>query len=260
MHRKRLLRLRFEQLLYLVRRDIKKRYKDTVLGLLWIVLTPLIQSVVISFVLVRIIGVESGSLPARLYPFIVLTGLTTWNYISHTVSQAMGLFTANRELVQNQPLPLILLPLSSALVKLFDFVIDGAFLILLLIIIGYSPGWLVLLIVPFSLALFLFVTGLSLLFSLIYLYIRDVGHLVSFILSVWFWLSPIFFSAELIPPHLALFNLNPMVHILASFRNILLYHIADPMKEAKLLVMGLVVFTAGVVVFRRYARKAYEII
>lgn len=242
----------------MVRRDIKRRYKDTALGLLWIILTPLIQSVVISYVFVKVIGIQSTQLPASLYPFIVLTGLTAWNYISHTISQAIGLFTINRELVQNQPIPLLLLPLSSSLVKLFDFMVETGFLVVLLIIIKHAPGWEVLLLIPFTFSLFLFVTGLSFLFSLIYLYVRDVGHVVSFILSVWFWLSPIFFPAEIIPERLALFNANPMIHILASFRNIMLYHTSDPLKDSKLLVLSLAVFLFGAMVFSRYSKKAYD--
>jgi len=260
MLKNRLLQLRLEQLSYLVRRDIKRRYKDTALGLLWIVITPLIQSVVISFVFVRIIGIQSSQLPASLYPFIVLSGLTAWNYISHTVSQAMVVFTTNRELVQNQPVPLLLLPLTSSLVKLFDFMVETGFLLILLVIIRHAPGWEVLLLIPFTFSLFLFVTGLSFIFSLIYLYVRDVGHVVSFILSVWFWLSPIFFPAEIIPDRLALFNANPMIHILAAFRNIMLYHTADPLKDSKLLALSLAVFLLGGMIFNRYAKKAYDTI
>lgn len=260
MSQKLLLQLRFEQLSHLIRRDIKRRYKDTALGLLWIILTPVIQSVIISFIFVKIIGIRSTQLPADLYPFIVLTGLTSWNYVSHTISQAMGIFTANRELVMNQPVPLLLLPLASSLVKLFDFVVETGFLIVLLIVIQHAPGWEILLLIPFTLALFLFVTGLSFLFSLAYLYVRDVGHIVSFILSVWFWLSPIFFPAELIPSRLAFFNANPMIHIIASFRNIMLYHTLDPVKDSKLLILGTAFFVVGITVFNRYAKKAYDAI
>ena len=258
MSKKRVLRLRYEQLMYLLRRDIKKRYKDTALGLLWILLTPLIQSFVIAYIFVRIIGVQSSQIPTDLYPFIVLSGLTTWNYVSHTIGRAMDVFTTNREFVQNQPLPLILLPLASSLEKLFDFVVETAFLIILLTVVHHAPGIQLLGLLPFTLAIFLFVTGLSMLFSLIYIYVRDVGHIVSFFLSVWFWLSPIFFPADIIPSHLSWFNTNPMVHLLASFRSIMLNHTVDPVKEAKLLAMGLIVFSVGSLVFNRYHKRAFD--
>lgn len=253
------LRLTWERLFHLVRRDIKSRYKDTVLGLMWILLTPLIQAIVISFVLAKVMGIRASSLPPELFPFVILTGLTAWNMISHSISNAMTIFVNNRDLVRNQPIPLILLPLSTVVVKLFDFVVETVFLLPLLALIHHPVGAIIGLLVPFTLALFLFTVGVSLIFSTIYMYIRDIGHLVSFILSIWFWVSPIFYPAELIPSHLRFFNLNPLVHILATFRQILLYQQADPVKLSKLLLMSLVVAVVGVVIFQRQRKIILDI-
>lgn len=254
------LRLRWEQLQQLSRREIKRRYKDTALGMLWIVFFPLVQSLVISAAFILVFGQQLPGQPVHFFPLIVFSGFVLWNFVSNSASQALTAFSGNRELVINQPLSLLLLPLANTVIKLNDFVIDCVVLAVLVSIFIHHPtvAWFAL--IPLTFALTVFVAGLCLLFSLLYQFARDVGHLMSFILSVWFWLSPIFYPAELIGSRFRFFNLNPLVHFLAAFRQILLYNQADGLKILKLTVMSLVLFAFSLLIFNRRKKLIYDLI
>lgn len=249
--------LNWERLWQLVKREIKQRYKDTVLGVVWIVLAPIIQALAISFILVRVIGVNSA-IPAALFPFIVLSGFLVWNFIARTVGHALSTFTNNRELVINQHIPLALLPLSQTIVKLIDYLVELVVLIILLFIVNQPITWSFLGLLPLTFALFLFTCGLSFIFSTAYIVIRDTGHLMSFILSIWFWLSPVFYPSDIIPKALSILNFNPVVHFLFAARQMLFYNLVDPVKLAKILVMSAIVFVVGIVFFERVKPKIYD--
>lgn len=252
-------RLNRERLGFLVLREIKSRYKDTTLGLVWVIITPIIQAFVISFFLVKIIGLSAPSIPTQQMPLVVLSGLILWNFVSRSFAQAMSTFSGRRELIINQPLPLILLPLSDSLTKLFDFVVDTLVLVIMSWIVIGHLGWSLLALIPFTLILWIFGAALALLSSLIEVVVRDVGHLVSFFLSIWFWFSPIFYPAEIIPVHYRFINLNPLVHFLAAYRQIILGQTVDIEKMAKLIVMSTVIGLFSWWVFRRYQKRIYEV-
>lgn len=256
--RRRQLRLYWELLLELAKRETRRRYKDTALGWIWIILLPLIQSAVIAFLFVKLAGV-SFSDPKIPYVLIVLSGFTVWNFVSHAVSQAMTALSDSMELINTQPLPLTLLPLAGALVKTYDWLIELlVFVILTVILTGSIPTTFFMGILPLAVSLTMFVAGLALLTSLLGSFVRDSGHLISLFLSVWFWLSPIFYTASRIPTHLRAINLNPLVHFLAAFRQISLEGVLDAEKLAKLFIMSAIVFVASLIIFHRTSRRVYD--
>lgn len=251
-------RLFIEQLNALAKRETHRRYKDTLVGWLWIILVPILQSAVIAFFFVRFVGLTRQS-PNSPYLLIVLSGYTVWNYVSHTVSQAMSAFTSNMDLINTQPLPLILLPLTNTWVKTLDWVVS---LVMFAVVTAFMTGslptsfWLGLL--PFGLALAMFVSSLAILAALAGSLVRDIGHLVSLLLSLWFWISPIFYPAHLIPSALSALNLNPLMHFLAAFRQISLEGILDLEKLSKLLIVSAGCLLLSLLLYRRLAWRIYD--
>lgn len=251
-------RLYYELLLELARRETRRRYKDTILGWLWIILIPLLQSAVIAFLFVRLAGVNLA-VTGTPYVLLVLSGFTVWNYVSHTVSQAMSSLTENRELINTQPIPLSLLPLSGALVKTYDWLIEVVVFAILTVILTHAlPVSFLIGILPLAISLILFVAGLSLLAAVVGGLVRDAGHLVSLFLSVWFWLSPIFYPAERISANFGLINLNPLIHFLAAFRQIALDGVVDAEKLAKLFVGSVGFFLVSLLLFQRTTWRTYD--
>ena len=245
-------------MLELARRETRRRYKDTILGWLWIILIPLLQSAVIAFLFVKMAGIDlSGT--NEPYVLLVLSGFTVWNFVSHTVSQSMTALSGNMDLINTQPIPISLLPLSGALVKTYDWLTEVlVFIVVAIMVTGQLPTTFWQGIVPLVVSLTLFVAGLSLIISLIGSLIRDAGHLVSLFLSIWFWLSPIFYPAERIASRFGLINLNPLIHFLAAFRQISLDGILDVDKLAKLFVCSAVFFVVSLVVFQRQSWRIYD--
>ncbi len=255
---RRKLRLNWELLCELTRRETRRRYKDTILGWLWIILIPILQSAVISYLFVKLAGIDFGS-SEQTYFLIVLSGFTVWNFVSHTVSQAMSALSGNLELINTQPLNIALLPLSGVAVKTIDWVIDLLSFIILLTILFQAPGVTFFIgILPLAISLILFVAGLSLLAAMVGVLVRDAGHLISLFLSIWFWTSPIFYPAARISSQFAFINLNPLVHFLAAFRQMSLDGTVDADKIAKLFIASLVFFAFSLLVFRRQTWRVYD--
>jgi ABC-type polysaccharide/polyol phosphate export permease len=257
-HPRRRARLYLELLLELARRETRRRYKDTILGWLWIILIPLLQSIVIAYFFVRLAGIDLSSSGAP-YILLVLSGFTIWNYVSHTIGQAMSTLSDSRELVNTQPIPLTLLPLSGALVKTYDWLIEVAvFALFVVILTGDLPTAFLLGIGPLAVSLIMFVSGLALLTALVGSFVRDAGHLVSLLLSIWFWLTPIFYPAERIAAHFTLINLNPLIHFLSAFRQLGLEGVMDADKLAKLFVCSAAFLVTSLLIYRRTAWRIYD--
>lgn len=255
---RRQLRLYFELLVELARRETRRRYKDTLLGWLWIILIPLLQSAVIAFLFVRLSGIDL-TYDNTPYVLIVLSGFTMWNFVSHTVSQSMTALSGNMELINTQPLPLSVLPLSVVFVKTYDWLTELlVFIVISILMTGVLPHSFWLGIVPLTASLILFVAGLSLIISLIGSLIRDAGHLISLFLSVWFWMTPLLYPAERIADRFKWINLNPLVHFLAAFRQISLYDVLDVDKLAKLFVCSAVFFLFALLFFHRQSWRIYD--
>jgi len=254
------LRINYERLVNLVQKEIRARYKFTFLGWLWIILTPIIQALVISFFLIKVIGLKTPDANDSLtLPIIILSGLTVWNFISRTMTQSMNAFILNRNLVKNNYLPLFLLPLSNTIVKFIDYLLDTTVLIIIIFILGLGVKINLLALIFLSFTIFLFVYALSLISSLINVFIRDFGHLISFFLSIWFWSSPIFYPASLIAPELWFVNLNPVVHILASYRQIVLTNQLDLEKLIKVFGLAIIFLVIANIFFMSNRKKVYDV-
>jgi len=252
---------RFRDLLIaLAVRDIKLRYRQTLLGVLWVVLQPLLGAGIFAFVFGRVARLDSGGEPYLLFAY---AGLLAWNLFNGVVLKASGALVANAPLVAKVFFPRLLLPFSGVLSNLLDFAIAlvvGGFLLLAS---GQTPG-LSLLLAPFWLVmLLLLATGVGLLGAALAVSYRDVLHILPVALQFLLYGSPVGYTISVIPPGLprTLYKLNPLAPLLEGFRNALLGHGFIGLRSGLYACTAAVaVFLAGLVVFRRMERQFADVI
>jgi ABC-2 type transport system permease protein len=258
-----------ELLVNLTLRELRGKYKRSVLGWGWSVINPIVMIAVYTTVFslflrqVPPIGDPSG---LHSYTWWLVCALLPWTFVSNGINGAVGSLTANEGLIKKVYFPRSILPTASTLAWLATFAIEMAvFGVLLLVFTGNMIlPWIPLVLVVMAVQ-FLFVLGIGLLVSPLNAYFRDVSHLVAIALMIWFWLTPIVYPETiLIDPKTGepeqilgvnietLLGLNPMTHFANAYRD-LLYSLRFPTATtwAAMLLSTAVVLVAGVAVFRR---------
>ena len=206
------------ELLYLlVWRDLKVRYKQTALGIGWVVLQPLLMTIIFTVVLGRVVKIPTNSVP---YPLFAYTGIMLWTFFSGAVSITGNCLVGNAPLITKIYFPRLLIPIASVVARLVDFVV--VLVILLGLMLYYRIGITTnLLMAPY---IILLVSVLSLGFgmwtSALNVKYRDVGIAMPVLIQLWMFASPVVYGLNLIPPKLQLaYSLNPLVGIIEGFRS-----------------------------------------
>ncbi len=178
-----------ELLWLLVKREIKARYKDSSLGLVWSLARPLIQLLIYYFAIGQVLGAARNTPDFAIFVF---TGLTIWGLFSEIVSGATGSILGNGGLVKKVYLPREIFPLSTVGGALFNFLVQMVVLIIAIVVISHFPWGPNLLLAPLSVVmLVVFATAIGLVLSAVNVYLRDTQHFVEIALLVLFWASPI---------------------------------------------------------------------
>ena len=247
-------------LLALAVRDIKLRYRQTLLGVLWVILQPLLGAGIFAFVFGRVAGLDAGG---QSYVLFAYAGLLAWNLFNGVVLKASGSLVANAPLVSKVFFPRLVLPFSGAISTLVDFFIALVVGAALLFVSGQPPTVLLML-APFWLVfLLLLATGLGLLCAALAVAYRDVIHVLPVALQFLLYGSPVGYTIAVIPPGWPRFfyKLNPLAPFIEGFRVSFLGH-----GEIGLLssvyagIMAVVIFVAGLVFFRRMERQFADVI
>lgn len=212
-----------ELLLTLTRREIVSRYKQTFFGLGWSLMQPILQTVVytiaFSFVL------KTASAEGIPYPVFVFANLTLWTYFSSTTINAMTSLRANTGLITKVAFPREIIPLSTVLSGLFDFVVSFLVLIILNMFFGFFPNIKFLYIPAILLVEILFILDLALILSVLNVVRRDLTYVVSFLITLYMFLTPVFFAISALPESLQHFYfINPMGAIIDAFKNVVFYN------------------------------------
>ncbi len=230
-------------LLYeLVSRDMKLRYKRSVLGFAWSLLNPLSQLLVLQFIFGFVLPVNIPN-----YFSFLFTGLLPWSWFQSSLFAATSTIVDNRELIKQPGFPVALLPTVTVTSHLVHFLLALPILLLFLIILEGSRLTSAILALPLVIALqFILTLGLAYLVATFHVTFRDTQYLLSVLLQLFFFLTPIFYDASTVPArYQSLYRLNPMVHLVDAYRAILIRgEMPDPFY---LLVLG--VFVAGFLFF-----------
>ncbi len=196
----------------IVWRTIRVRYKQTVIGLAWVLLQPFLLMLVFTIIFGQLTNMPTHGQP---YPIFVLSGLLVWLFVAQAFNQASISIVGNTHLITKIYFPRIILILAAITAAMFDFVCSLVLLIALMICYGISPTVGALLFVPMMLLAALTVFGLSLWISALHVTYRDVGHLLPFLTQLWMFLSPVVYPSDLLPAkYNLLFALNPIVVVI----------------------------------------------
>ncbi len=207
---------RFRELLgFLAWRDIKVRYKQTTLGIIWALIQPAVTLTVFTFVFGKLANLPAGNVP---YPLLVLTGLLPWQLFSAAFSNASGSLVSNTHLISKIYFPRLIVPLSSIAVALIDFAVVLLLLAALYVWWQFVPDWRIIFLPLFILLTLLTALGTGLWLTALTVKYRDFRFVVPFLLQVGLFLSPVGFSSTNLPSWRLLYSLNPMVGAIDGFR------------------------------------------
>ncbi len=235
----------------LVRRDLSLRYKRSVLGLAWSLLTPLTQLLVLRFVFTVVLPLEIPNYTAFLF-----TGILVWSWLASALDQAAGSIVDNRELVRLAGFPVAVLPAVTVAANLTQFVFALPILALFLWLGGGVPLSAAPLLLPVLVALqFLFILSGAYFVAALHVTFRDVKHLLGIGLTLGFYLTPVFYEASQAPDrYAALYRFNPMRHLIGAYRDILLHaRLPDPVPLAGVALGSIVLLVLG---YRLFARAS----
>ena len=240
-----------ELLYFLVWRDLKARYKQTVLGVLWVILQPLLMTLVFTIFLGKLVRVQTGATP---YPLFLYAGLLPWTFFSNAVSSGSYSILASAQMITKVYLPRLVLPAAAVSVRLSDFLVASVVLIVLMLYYGVHPGWQALLLPALVLELTLLALALSALLSALNVKYRDTGTALPVILQVWMFASPIVYPRSYVPARWEwAYQINPLTGIIEGFRSAFL---GLPINRQGLALSWLV--TSALLVFSMFVFRRME--
>jgi lipopolysaccharide transport system permease protein len=243
----------------LAMRDVRLRYKQTFLGVVWVLIQPLLTSGIFAIIFGVLGGLPSDGKPYFLFAF---AGALPWTLFAQSLQRAGSSLVSSREMISKIYFPRLILPVSSSVAVLVDFII--ALLMLLgLLLIFRQPLSISLLALPVLILVNLIVAiGVSLWISAFSVYYRDFVYALPFLIQAWMYASPVAYSISLIPePWRPLYALNPMVGVILGFRWALLGEANFSwLTLAVSIITGLILFVSGAMVFRRVERSFADVI
>ena len=248
-----------ELLYFLVWRDLKVRYKQTVLGAAWAIIQPLFLMLVFTVFFGRLIGVPSEGLP---YSIFAYTALLPWQLFARALSDASVSLVANERVITKVYFPRLLVPAAAVISSLVDFAIAFVLLLGMMLFYGIYPGSAIIALPVFILLALIAALGVGFWLSALNAIYRDVRYTLPFLTQLWMFATPVVYPSSLVPREWwFLYSLNPMVGVVEGFRWSLLGKAAP--SETVLVVSAAVVlfiFGAGIVYFGRMEQTLADVI
>jgi len=248
-----------ELLYFLVWREIKVRYKQTVLGAAWAVIQPFFTMVVFSVFFGTLAGVPSDGIP---YPIFAYSALLPWQMFENGINKAGASLVSGRNLLTKVYFPRITVPLAPILASFVDFLLAFVVLIGMMVYYGMRPTSAI-----WTLPLFLLLTmitaiGVGLWTAALNVAYRDVGYLIPFVMRVWFFITPITYASSIVPEqYRLLYSLNPMVGVVEGFRWAML-GVGNPPTSIFIgaIVISVILMITGALYFRRMERTFADVV
>jgi ABC-2 type transport system permease protein len=250
-----------ELLRNLIRLELKAKYKASALGFAWSLLNPAMYLVVFYIAFDVILG---GGIPR--FPIYLLSGLLVWNFFTAALNSGTGSMVAGAGLVKKVWFPREVLPLAAVGAGLVHFFLQLGVLVAALVLLRHPVGWAVMPLLPLALCdLILLAAGLSLLFSVANVYLRDMAHFVELALMAWFWVTPIIYPfnqlAKALHGHTIVALMNPVTPIVLTFQAALyghFGHVIPPNLTVVWYLRNLAIVTVGVLVLLTIALRVFS--
>lgn len=241
---------RYRELLYFLSlRDIKVRYKQTLLGAVWVVVQPLFLMLIVTLVFNRFVRLDAGEMP---YPLFAYSGLLLWVFFSNAVVNGTNSLTANTNLITKVYFPRIFIPVAAVAAGLVDLAIASLLLAGLAFYYGVTFTLSLLLLPVFIVMLTLLALGTGVIVSALTVKYRDLRHALPFVLQIWMLASPVIYPSSVVPARWYwILLVNPLAGILEGFRSTLLDEPINWRPVAVSAAITVVLLICAVYVFRR---------
>lgn len=234
----------------LAKRDLKAKYAQTFLGVLWSVIQPLIGLLIFTFFFEKVIPI--GSKIGYPYAIFAFTGMTAWYYFTYNVTQGGTSLLQGQDLVKKIYFPRLVLPLSKAMVGLADFFTSLILLFILMLLEGFVPGSNFVFFPLFLLLNILIGLSISIWLSALTIRFRDFNHIIPYLVNFGIWLTPVFYPSTLVPKAYAhLIYLNPMAGVIDGFRWSLIGNEDFPSQYWMGFGIAALLFITGILYFRK---------
>ncbi len=232
----------------LVVRDLKGRYRGSILGLFWTLLNPLLYMAVYTLVFSNYIKVEMER-----YPAFLLCGLLPWIWLSSSLLMGATSIVEGGSLVKKVFLPPQVLPTVTVIVNFVNFLLGFPLLLVLLVLFGVEPGWALLGLPLITVAQFVFTLGLTLIVAAASVRYRDIPHILGHLVTFWFFLSPILYPTTRVPEHFRfLVSLNPFAVFVVGYQAALLDNRILWWALGEMILVSALALVLGMVVFNRF--------
>ncbi len=240
-------------LVILAGRDVKLRYKQTGLGITWVILQPLVAALIFTVMFGRFAKLPSDGHP---YLLFVFSGVVIWNYFAAVLQRAGNSLITDSRLITKVYFPRLAIPLASTFSAMIDLVVALSVLVVFMVVFGVAPTWRILFLPLFIVLTAVAATGVSLWLSALNVKYRDFVHAMPFMLQVWMFASPVAYATSIVPEKWRLlYSINPAVTFIEGARWAILGSSSiKPGMVAITTAFSLIVFIAGAFFFRRVER------
>ena len=205
-----------------VRREFESKYRKSVLGATWTIVNPLAMIIVYTIIFSQLMKARLPGVDTPFaYSIYLCAGSLTWGLFIEIVSRGQNIFIENANLLKKISFPRLILPVILVLNACINFLIIFSLFLLFLIFSGSWPGWTLLNMVPLLVIELMLAIGLAMVLGVLNVFFRDVGQFVAIFLQFWFWLTPIVYPVEILPPAVRSWMLwNPMFPVVHGYQNI----------------------------------------
>lgn len=216
--------IKWHELLWqMVGREVKSRYKQSILGYAWVILNPLAQMLVMSFAFSLILRIPTNAASNIPYSIFLFVALLPWNLFANSLSSASASLVGSASLITKVYFPRTILVISTVMAKIVDFLFALIILVIYMVIYQIPVNINILWVIPIFFIQQIFTLGLALFFAASNLLYRDIQYLLSLILTLWLYLTPVIYPADLVPTQFKIFfQLNPMAVIINAYRQTIL--------------------------------------
>ena len=252
---------RYRELLgFLAWRDIRVRYKQSVLGVLWALITPVVTMAIFTVIFGRVARIPSDGVP---YPIFCFLGLLPWLFFSQSLQRATASMVAERGLLTKVYFPRLIVPVAATVAPLVELAIASSVLFAMMAWYAVVPALHALYLAPLCIGwAWLLAIGAGTLLSAVNVHYRDVGQMIPFLIQVWMYASPVVYPASMFPDAWrSVLSLNPMVGVIEGLRFAVLGH--EPPPVASLAVsacVSLLLLATGVLSFKRMERTFSDVV
>jgi len=247
-----------ELLYFLIWRDVKVRYKQTLLGATWAIIQPLTMMLIFTFFFSKLARIPTEGIPSGLFYY---SGLSLFMFFSNAVMGGANSLIGSTNLITKVYFPRLIIPSAAVLAGVLDFAISSLLLLPLLLYYGFGVTWQLLLLLPISILVTTLALAMGVLFSALNTKYRDVRYALPFLLQVWMFVSPVIYPASLVPREWRwLFALNPLTGIVGSYRASLFGQAIHWGALAYAMVFTLILLSVSAYTFRRMEKSFAEVI